>query len=114
MTQSSYPQQWHWLALLMMFVGAVGSVQNIIIFMLEKNIFSGVMGAVGLIIWYLIYQRKFLGLAMLNVLILINVVMFLGKMILAGFSFRWAGDILLQIALIGYFDYQVLNGMFEV
>lgn len=107
-------KQWPWFALVMMFIGALGNVQNIIIFTFEYHVVSGVVGVLGMATWYLIYRRSFWGLLILNILIVFNLWLLIGRMIFVDFSMNIMGNIVFQTAFLLYFDYQLLEGMFEV
>ncbi len=110
---SSY-KSWPLTAKFIIFLGCVGNLRNVVAFIVNEDVFAGVVGVLGLVIWWYVYKFKLLGLLALNVLVMLSVLMMIFK-IMAGAALMNALIVIgIQLGFVVYFDNMALDGMFEL
>ncbi len=110
---SSY-KSWPLTAKVLIFLGCVGNLRNVIGFVNNEDVFAGVVGVLGLVIWWHVYKFKLLGLLALNVLVMISVLTVIFKMMAGLLLTNGLIVIGVQLGLVVYFDNTALDGMFEL
>lgn len=110
------PQRtWPLAAKVIIFLGCIGNLRNLFAFMMREDLFAGVVGVTGLVIWWYIYKFKLWGLLALNVLVLISIFMMIIKL-MSGAATLLNGfiGIGIQLGLLIYFDNKALDGIFDL
>jgi hypothetical protein len=107
-------KSWPFTAKVIIFLGYVGNIRNVIAFVSNDDVLAGVVGVLGLVIWWYVYKFKLLALLALNVLVMISMLMMVFKMMAGLPLMNGLIAIGVQLGFVIYFDNMALDGMFEL
>lgn len=105
---------WPLTAKAIIILGCIGNIKNIIWFVRTEDMFPGVIGVIGLVIWWHVYHFRLWGLLALNALVLVSILMMFFKAMAGAPLMDTLVGIGIQLALAVYFNNMALNGMFEL